>query len=129
MHITYHISHIIKHYLDFNLDYNDDKKIREYFVNLLRNKKYAGKIDKSLEDIIEHFKYNKKLIVLEKNNYPKEVVDVVKNNCAVVIRGNCDELVANDERYVLARYKLGLDRIEYLNIIQKFLKTFTKLKF
>ena len=46
--------------------------------------------------------------------YPAEVVDAIKGSCPIVIRGNCDELVSNDERYIFARTKLGLDRIEYL---------------
>lgn len=63
--------------LDFNLNYNNEQSIKEYFVNLLNSKKYSGKIDKSLDDIVEHFKYNKKLIVLNKDNYPQEVVDIL----------------------------------------------------
>ena len=47
--------------------------------------------------------------------YPSEVVDAVKENCKIVIKGNCDDLVATDERYVFARSKLGRDRIDYLN--------------
>ena len=46
--------------------------------------------------------------------YPREVVDAIKNNCSIVIRGNCDEFVAHDERYVFARFELGLDNIDYL---------------
>ncbi len=46
--------------------------------------------------------------------YPAEVVDLIKESCSVVIKGNCDELVSTDERYVFAREKLGLSRIEYL---------------
>lgn len=47
--------------------------------------------------------------------YPAEVVDAIKSNCDIVIKGNCDNIVANDERYKFARSKLGLDRIEYLD--------------
>ena len=47
--------------------------------------------------------------------YPKETVDLIKENCSVVVKGNCDDLVANDERYKYARGKLGLNRIEYLD--------------
>lgn len=47
--------------------------------------------------------------------YPKEVVDSIRSNCYMVIKGNCDDLVANDIRYKYARGKLGLDRIDYLN--------------
>lgn len=47
--------------------------------------------------------------------YPDKVVDAIKNNCSIVIKGNCDELVATDKRYVYARNKLDIDRIDYLN--------------
>ncbi len=47
--------------------------------------------------------------------YPAEVVDSIKANCDIVIKGNCDDLVATNENYKWARAKLGLDRIEYLD--------------
>lgn len=47
--------------------------------------------------------------------YPAEVVDSIKANCDIVIKGNCDDLVATNEKYKFARSKLGLDRIEYLD--------------
>jgi len=46
--------------------------------------------------------------------YPSEVVDMVRKNAFIVVKGNCDWLVSSDERYKFARAKLGLDRIEYL---------------
>lgn len=51
--------------------------------------------------------------------YPAEIVDMIKKNCDIVIKGNCDDIVANDERYKFARSKLGLDRIEYLDNLPK----------
>jgi len=47
--------------------------------------------------------------------YPKEVVDAIRSNCDIVIKGNCDNLVATDSRYKYARGQLGIDRIEYLD--------------
>ena len=46
--------------------------------------------------------------------YPYEVVENIKNNCSIVIKGNCDYFVATDERYKFARTKLGIDNIDYL---------------
>ena len=53
--------------------------------------------------------------LVSKYFYPAEVVDSIKENCEIVIKGNCDDLVANNENYKFARSKLGLDRIEYLD--------------
>lgn len=47
--------------------------------------------------------------------YPAEVVDAIKSNADIVLKGNCDNLVVTNEKYKFARTKLGLDRIEYLN--------------
>ena len=51
--------------------------------------------------------------------YPAEVVDAVKANADIVLKGNCDNFVATDERFKFARGKLGLDRIEYLDNLPK----------
>lgn len=47
--------------------------------------------------------------------YPDYVVDLIKGSASIVIKGNCDDLVAKNENYVFARSKLGLSRIEYLS--------------
>lgn len=49
-----------------------------------------------------------------KNYYPAYVVDGVKENCDIVVKGNCDHLVATNENYKFARGELGIDRIDYL---------------
>lgn len=46
--------------------------------------------------------------------YPDKVVDAIKENCDLVIKGNCDNLVSTDARYKYARSKLGTINIEYL---------------
>lgn len=53
--------------------------------------------------------------ILVKFLYPKEVLKLVKDNCNVVIKGNCDDLVATNEIYKFARTQIGIDGIEYLN--------------
>lgn len=53
--------------------------------------------------------------IVTKYFYPKEVVDEVKEVSDVVLKGNCDDLVATNENYKFARGKLGVDRIEYLD--------------
>ncbi|MBQ9011212.1 MAG: metallophosphoesterase family protein [Bacilli bacterium] len=53
--------------------------------------------------------------IVTKHIYPKEVVDAVRESCSVVVRGNCDDNVINNENFKFARSKLGMDRIEYLS--------------
>lgn len=47
--------------------------------------------------------------------YPAEVVDAIKSNANIVLKGNCDNLVVINEKYKFAREKLELNRIEYLS--------------
>ena len=72
--------------IDFNLDYNDDKSIENYITNIYNSKNYKDRINKSLEDVINHFKYNRMLVVLQEQSYPQEIKDIFKNyteyNCS-----------------------------------------------
>ena len=55
--------------------------VKTYIHNLINQKNYKNRIynDKTEKDIIEHFEFNKKLIVLEKNNYPNDILDIFKS--------------------------------------------------
>lgn len=61
--------------LDYSINIHDDLNIRSYIRNILETKSYIGKVDKPEEDIVEHFKYNVRLVELCKDNYPQEVLD------------------------------------------------------
>lgn len=65
--------------IDPNLDYNDFEEYESYIINLLDKKSYKGKVDKPLEQILEHFEYNRKLVALEKESYPPEVLEIFEN--------------------------------------------------
>lgn len=62
--------------INYNLNINNDIEIKNYFINLLESKQYKDRVIQSLEEIIEHFNYNKTLIVLDKYNYPQYVLDI-----------------------------------------------------
>lgn len=53
--------------------------------------------------------------IITKYYYPKETVDMVKNNCDTVIKGNCDDNVVKNENFKWARSLLGSKRLEYLD--------------
>lgn len=62
--------------IDYSLDYKDENKVRAYIHNLINSKNYIGRINKSEEDIIEHFKYNRKLVALEQESYPQDILNI-----------------------------------------------------
>lgn len=62
--------------LDFSLNYKDKNAVHNYISNLINSKKYAGYVNKSLEDIEDHFNLNRRLVVLEKESYPQEILDI-----------------------------------------------------
>lgn len=62
--------------VDLNLDYHNDEAINKYIKNLINQKNYAGRINKSEADIIDHFKYNRKLVALEKDSYPQDILNI-----------------------------------------------------
>ncbi len=61
--------------IDYNLNYKDQNAVRNYIHNLINSKNYVGRITKSEHDILEHFNYNRKLVALEKESYPQEILD------------------------------------------------------
>ena len=62
--------------INSDLDYNDYEEYEGYLIELLNKKSYKDKVDKPLEQIIEHFEYNRKLVVLQKESYPPEVLKI-----------------------------------------------------
>ena len=62
--------------IDYSLDYKDTNAVNNYIHNLVNSKNYAGRINKTEQEIISHFKYNRKLVALEKESYPQEILDI-----------------------------------------------------
>ena len=65
--------------IDYLLNWENDDDVYKYLKNLLAMKKYSSNINKDFNDIFEHFKYNRKLVVLNESQYPKYIVDKLKN--------------------------------------------------
>ena len=68
--------------IDYNLDYHNEEQVRNYISNLVESKKYKGKIigNDSIDNIVEHFMYNEKLVALDDKSYPNEILEVFKEN-------------------------------------------------
>lgn len=62
--------------LDVNLDYNSEEDVKKYLEKLLEQKSYKGKVDKPLDQIIEHFNYNRRLVALQEQSYPPEILNI-----------------------------------------------------
>lgn len=65
--------------IDTSLDCHSETSIKQFITNTLNSKKYIGKINKSPEDIYEHFIYNRQMVELRRDNYPQEIKDIMKN--------------------------------------------------
>lgn len=62
--------------INYQLDWKNDQLIYEYFNNLLHSKKYTKNVNKNLDNIIEHYKYNRQLVALDKSYYPPEILEL-----------------------------------------------------
>ena len=65
--------------INYNINIDNNFEVREYFENLLESKSYKGRIDQTLDEVIEHFNYNKKLIRLHKSSYPENIQSIFDN--------------------------------------------------
>lgn len=61
--------------IDLKLNYKDNNAVKTFIYNLCNSKKYAGKINTSPEEAYNHFLYNRQLVVLSKESYPKEILE------------------------------------------------------
>lgn len=62
--------------MDFSLNVYDDNAVKNYIDNLLEQKNYKNRVLHSIEDIYEHFYFNRKLVSLNEKEYPQYVKDI-----------------------------------------------------
>ena len=74
--------------IDWNLDYNDKDAVRNYFTRLFENKNYKGKTVCTLDEAIEHFNYNKRLVALEDSSFPEYVKEIFKKHLTYNVSSN-----------------------------------------
>lgn len=96
--------------IDFNLDVHNDDEIKNYIHNVINSKKYLNKVNKSEENIYEHFKYNYKLVALDEDNYPEDVLETMNSYIGYNVNNNVTPILS----YVSAKNN-GL--IDVLNTI------------
>ena len=67
--------------INYDIDINDDAAVRNYFLNLMNNKSYVNRIiNNDIELIMKHFDFNKKMVWLNKSQYPEEVLNEMKQH-------------------------------------------------
>ena len=66
--------------IDYSLDYTNDKAVANYIHEVLSSKRYQNKVEHSEQEIIEHFKYNRQLVVLDKLSYPQNILETFKEH-------------------------------------------------
>ena len=78
--------------INYDIDINNKEDIKNYFDDLLSKKTYVGRVEDSITDILEHFEYNKQLVVLDKKSYPQEVLDIFDKYTDYTISTNISEV-------------------------------------
>lgn len=66
--------------IPYGIDVNNDQAVSEYIHNLLSSKKYNGKTCNTVDETIDHFKYNRKLVELSQCNYPKHIYEKISSH-------------------------------------------------
>ena len=64
--------------INYSLNYNDNNEVKQYIHNLVNSKNYINRINhnKTEDEIYEHFLFNRQLIVLEKESYPQNILEI-----------------------------------------------------
>jgi 5'-3' exonuclease len=65
--------------LNFELNVQNDDDVKNYLYNLVNSKNYINRINKSYEDIVEHFKYNRQLVLLQESSYPDYILSTLNS--------------------------------------------------
>lgn len=62
--------------IDLTLDIHNKDEIRKWVNKTINSKSYLGKVDKSEDEIVDHFLYNVRLVELDEQNYPEEIKEI-----------------------------------------------------
>lgn len=87
--------------LNLDLDIHNDSEVKQYINNIVSLPSYKDKIVKKIGDeyiakttdeIFEHFKYNTKLVALEKNSYPDEILEAMTSYNGYTVNKNISSI-------------------------------------
>ena len=68
-----------------SLDITRLDEVNAYFEDLLNKKTWKDKAMSTLDEIIEHFFYNEKLVWLDPSQYPDEIIEKMTKHSIPVI--------------------------------------------
>lgn len=76
--------------IDYDMNIQNDSVVKTFFEGLLKNKRYIGKVNKSLDEIMEHFEYNKRLVLLDNTSYPEDIKAIFEKHKDVHMSKNIE---------------------------------------
>lgn len=65
--------------INYDLNVQNETEVKNYFSNLLESKSYKDRVEQTYDEVIEHFNYNKQLIMLDSSSYPKYINEIFDN--------------------------------------------------
>lgn len=77
--------------IDYNINISDDDSIKKYFSDLLNNKSYANRIiNNDINILMEHFEFNRKMVWLDKSQYPDDILNEMINYKLIGVSRNIE---------------------------------------
>lgn len=78
--------------INYNINIDDYDNVYNYLNNIINQKSYIGRVEDTIDEIMEHFEYNKQLVVLKRESYPEDVLAIFDNYKDYTISTNISEV-------------------------------------
>ena len=95
--------------LDFTLDITQSNEVNAYFEELLNKKAWKDKATASVNEIIEHFFYNERLVWLDASQYPNDILEKMRK---YQLNGNYNKDLS------LAEQKIQAEKNEVYSVLE-----------
>ena len=63
--------------INYDLDIHNQNNITNYFTNLINSKSYKDRVHNTVNEAVDHFNYNRRLVTLEQDSYPEYVLETM----------------------------------------------------
>lgn len=94
--------------LDLNLDITRIDDVNAYFEELLNKKSWQNKATANIDEIVEHFFYNERLVWLDPSQYPDEIIQKMSRY----------QLKASNKDLSLAEQKIQAEKNEVFSVLE-----------